>query len=393
MANHLPGNDYAFFYSVFSLLSFSAVLFRAGASDVILYELPGILSMNRRREAGMIYRFTLRFQLLLASAGFVLFCAAVPFLERYFFAFPVDTGCLLLFFVVIWGLVLEDTTLAALNSLKKFGTASLLRLLKTGLFCLAVWMCLRRNSLFGIIVSFVSMTTLCTLAGDRLVMRREKFKNGGAIPPRIRRKVIGGGMVYLLLSGGHALYRDFGALSVAFFSTAEEVVLFNIALPVAMIVLSFGIVLQVFTPMIADCFVKGEKNRLKRLMRLMLSLSAAAMLGALFVLSLWGEDIIRLLFSAKFAAAKYCVLFLVESAILTMPVSVFLSFFNAAGRKATSGRTLLPAAAVALAAFPALSHAGGAAGAGVATLITVGTWLGACLVYYVKFMQSWTGNE
>jgi len=394
MANQLPDNDYAFFYSVFSLLSLSSVLLRAVASEVVLYEMPGLLASGRHRTSALIYRFTMRFQLILAGIGFLLLCLAIPFLKRYFFTFPVSTGNLLLFFTVVFALVPEDTTLLALNSLKKFGAVSFLRLFKTGAFCLAVWLCLRRGGLFCIIASLVVITTLCTFAGDRAAVRIGGFSgNRKSVPRPMRHRILLGGLIYLALSAGHALYRDFGALAVAFFSMAEEVVLFNIALPIAMIVLSFGTVLQVFTPMLADCFVNGEKERLRRLIRLMLFLTAAVMLAALPVLYFFGEEVIRILFSDRIIAAKTCTLFLVEAAILTMPVSVLHSFFNAAGQKVLSIRTLFPAAAAAFTVFPLLAHARGAEGAGIASLIMVAVWLGACLFYYVKFMRSWTGNE
>lgn len=387
MANHLPVNDYAFFYSTFSLISFLLIFTRLGLSDVILYELPGLLAENFKSQAGGFYRFVCRFQSWLVAIFFLLLCASIPLLKKYYYDFPVSMLNLLFFFTILWSFALENTTLFALNSVKKFGTVSLLRSLKSSLFCIAVVLCLREDFFTGIILLCVIITTGCTVAGNLLF--KKIIPQSELLHREQKKKILKDGGFFIFLATGYAAIQDLGTIAVAFFSSAEEVVLFNIALPIAMIVNSFNVVLQVFMPMIADSFVQKEKKKLKNLFSLMFLLSAVGMLLAFLMLWFLGEEIIRLLFSEKFIAAKLSTLLLVESAILSLPVRSFLNFFNTIGKQKISVITLIPTILGALIAFPLLSWKFGAAGAAGATFLASLTWFGAYCWFYIKFMREW----
>lgn len=387
MANHLPANDYAFFYSTFSLISFLLILTQAGLSHVILFELPGLFASERKAAAGSFYCFVRRIQSSLSALFFLLLCASIPLLKRYYYDFPVSTLQLVLFLTILWGFTFENTTLFALNSVRKFGTVSLLRTLKALLFCLAVILCLKQKSITGIIVLCVAITTLCTLTGNLLF--RKVVPQSEKLSGSQKKQILKDGGFFIFLTAGYALIQDVGTIAVAFFSSASEVVLFNIALPIAMIVNSFNVVLQVFLPIIADSFAQKEKKKVKNLFALILFGSAVCMVLALPMLWFGGERIICLLFSERFIAAKLSTLLLVEAAILSLPVRAFLNFFNTIGKQNISVITLIPTAAVALIAFPLLSWSFGAAGAAGATLLCSLTWLGAFGWFYGKFMREW----
>lgn len=387
MANHLPENDYAFFYSTYSLITFLLILTQVGLSDVMLFELPGLLSLNRKAKAGGFYSFVCRIQSLLALIFFLLLCASIPFLKKYYYSFPVSTANLLLLFTILWGLTLENTTLFALNSVRKFGTTSLLRSLKALLICAGVILCLWMKSFVGIILFYVLITTGCTLAGH--VLFRKNLPQSALLRPPQKKKIFIDGGIFIFLAVGSAVIQDLGTVSTAFFSSAAEVVLFNIALPIAMIVNSFTAVLQVFMPMIADCFAQKEKKKLKHLFMLVILGSSVCMLVVLPILWFGGDFIIRLLFSEKFIAAKLSTIWLVEASILSLPVRAFLNFFNTIGKQNVSVITLIPTAVSAMILFPLLSWKFGAVGAAEATFFAALIWLAGYFWCFYRFMREW----
>ena len=97
--------------------------------------------------------------------------------------------------------------------------------------------------------------------------------------------------------------------------------------------------------------------------------------------------IITILFSEKFVAAHIATLFLVEAAILAIPIKAFLSFFNAIGLRIISVKSMLPTAFASLIFYPVLSRYAGANGAGIATLLTCMVWLSIYLFYYINLMK------
>lgn len=394
MANNLPENDYAFFYSTMALLSLLLLVIHFGFSDVLLYELPGMLAKRQYRRAASTYHYTCIFQQTVMLICLVLLFVSTPILKRYYFEYPINNHYLWLFFMLLWGLTLENTTLFTLNSLKLFGMTSFLRALKSLVFLFCVWISLyTARPLLGIIFSMVAITTFCTWFGRKKIAANKSFGRKKIIPRSVQRYVLKGGVIFLLLSCGYTLMQDFGTFVLSFCSTSREVVLFNVALPISMIVLAFTVVVQIFTPMFADSYIKKEKQRLQQLFYLLFAFTAVGCIVAFPCLFWGGKFIIQLLFSAKFADAHLCTLFLVESAILSIPVRVFLAFFNAVGERNISVRTMIPVIVTAFIAYPFLSWYGGATGAGIATLLTTFVWLMESLIFYIKFMSNWCRNE
>ena len=392
MANNLSETDYAFYYSTLALLSLMLIFTHLGTSDFLLYELPGMLAKKQNRRACFTYHYITRLLTILAVICFFVLFASTTLLKKYYFDYPVSNVYLWAFFLLIVGYTLENSTLFTLNSLKKFAAISYLRAAKAVGFLLAVCIALQTAyPLLIIILSIVFITSVCSWLGMRMINKNVIFTSCSLIPRSIKRDVIKGGMVFILLSGGYTLMQDFGTFTLSLFSTANEVVLFNIALPISMIVISFTVVMQVFTPMIAESYYNQEYRRLRSLFKWLFAITAALVTLAIPVLLFWGRFIITLLFSEKFVNAHLCTFFLVETAILSIPVRAFLSFFNAIGRRIVSVKCLIPTALAAFVFYPLLSFYAGASGAGVAALITVIVWLLMYIVYYIKLIFYW-GN-
>ena len=388
MANSLPENDYAFYYSFYALVNFSIIFTQAGLSDVILFELPGMIERKKNKRAAQCYNFTKRIQIFLSSAVTLLFIAFYWLLKKYYFGYPVDALCFFIFTLLLWSFTLEYSTLNALNALKKFSTMSFLRAVKAGVFALAVWIFLKSaHPLSGIIISCVVITAICTLAGNWLSKKDTIFNNGEMPSAAFKKVLIRSGFIFILLSGSKIIFMDAGTIVLSFVSSPAEVVLFNVALPIAMIIQSMLVVLNVFTPLIAQCCANQDIQRLKKLFSLLLIFTAAGMVLWIPFYFYAGEWLISLLFAKKFIAAKPAMFFMVEAAFLAVPVNAFMYLFNTAGMKSCSVKGLVPMILSALIFLPWLSYKYGAAGTGGAVFAVTVVWLISYLFYYADFIK------
>ncbi len=394
MANSLPENDYAFYYSFYALVNFCIMFSQAGLSDVMLFELPGMLENKKIKRAAQCYNYTKRIQTVLSFAVTLLFIACYGLLKKYYFDYPVDFLCFLVFTLLLWGFTLEFSILNALNALNKFSTMSFLRAIKAGACALTVWIFLKSDTpLLGIISSCVIITTICTLIGDWICKKRTIFHNTEMPSATLKKILIRSGFVFILLNGSKIILMDAGTIVLSFFSTPAEVVLFNVALPIAMIVQSMLVVLNVFTPLIAQCCANQDIQRLKKLFSLMFIITTAGMLLWIPFYYFAGELLITILFAKKFIAAKLSMFFMVEAALLAIPINALMYLFNTAGLKSVSLKGLIPMLASALFLLPWLSYKYGATGAGIAVFAVTLIWLCTYLLYYVNFIKRNSHNK
>ena len=390
MANHLTTEDFAFFYSTTSILNVSMIVAQFGTADVLLFEIPGLLESGRKRCAGASYGFVRRFQALNSLWLIILLVLCFPLFERFYFDYPVSLANFGLFMLALWGVAMRNTTLYTLNSLKKFGLLSILRVAHNVALLLAAVACLCTGKLIWSILIFTAVTTACSLTGD-LAARRSPLLPGGFPPPgMLKRHIVRSGFAFLLLNAGNAVMMDFGTLALSICSRKREVALFNIALPIAMIVQSMLVVLNVFNPLIAECCARNDRPRIVKLFGRLFLLIAAVMLAAGAVLYFGWDHLIAILFSEKFASAKWSTIFMVEASLLGVPVRALYNLFNATDQKRISLKTLLPMGISAVTLLPLLSYLYGASGTGLAVLIATVVWLAAYLINYWRFIRSGT---
>ena len=133
--------------------------------------------------------------------------------------------------------------------------------------------------------------------------------------------------------------------------------------------------------------MKNDKKALKKLFDIIFISVAAIMILTVPVFYFGGEFIIKIMFSEKFIAAKWSAFFLIEAALLAIPVRSLMILFNATGQKRTSLKTIFPMSLATIILFPLLSYLYGATGTGIAALLTTGIWLAAYLYCYMNFIK------
>ena len=89
LANNLEEADYAFFYSAFALINLAVILNQVGTSNVILFELPGVLLKNKKRYSAAVYHFIKGFQSFNSCFCTLIFLVVYPFLKKYYFNYPI----------------------------------------------------------------------------------------------------------------------------------------------------------------------------------------------------------------------------------------------------------------------------------------------------------------
>ena len=190
LVNNMPENDYAFFYSVFAIMNLLIIFLQSGTSDILLFEVPRLLESEKKRCAGASYAFIRKFQSVNALIGTVIMILCFPLFKKYYFSYPVSWWNFAIFAMLIWGHTLENTALFALNTLKRFGTVAVLRIIKSFLFFTGACIALVDSNLAAIILVCVLATNLCTFSGDFIVRRSGMLSSGQKSSVKLQKMIL-----------------------------------------------------------------------------------------------------------------------------------------------------------------------------------------------------------
>ncbi|MDD3885459.1 MAG: hypothetical protein PHI35_01130 [Victivallaceae bacterium] len=374
MANGLDIDEYAFFYSMYSLLMIVFAVLRLGSSDALLYMLPGMLQERKFIRAGQLFGFACRYQVIVFGAAAAVLALATPFLVRWYFPMPADPAAIWCFLPYLPLFALESALFFTLNSLKQFDRLNLLKIVQSVLLLAGTAVALRQPGLCGVIIVYsVAAAIVCAAAWPS---RSGLAINRCAVG--LARRVMKSGVVFAVLSLGAPLLCDWGTVTLACVGDADEVAAFNIAAPVAMIVYSLIGIPMAFTPLSLELYRSGEVSRLRRVFALIDSGAFAMMLAALPVFIFGGGWLISVLFAPKYAGAVWCCMVLTEAALVALLVQFRINFLNAAGCLRESMFSSIPALLLSLLLFPVLGAWQGATGTATAALITFVLWHFEC---------------
>ncbi len=387
MALGLSADDYAFFYSMYALLLSLLAIFRFGTPEVVLYQLPALLQKRKLTNARMLFSFVCHYQIVVFGGLTLLLVLCIPLFQQFYFSMPTKAWLILALLPFLLLTALETVQQNALNSLQEFTIQNGLKVLKSLLLLGGVLIFLYNGGLSGIIATYITSTLLIVVAGYWLIKRSGKLQYQFFIAPTIRKQALNAGAVFYALALGQAILNDFGTVVLTITSTTTEVVLYNIALPIATIIRSLYCIPMVFTPLSFELFNSGDHNQLRRTMTRLNLLTIAGLVIAFPTLLWLGEWLITLLFSAEFVAAKWSMLLLIEATIISVIIQFHINFFNAIGRKRIAVMTALPAIAISLPLLPVLSYFFGATGTSLAVLLVSLLWWYSCTTAFAKMVR------
>ena len=379
-SNGLSGNDYAFFYSTFSLVTLLVALFSMGIPNASFFCIPDARNRGQDDAAHGFFAWCARWVFLV---GVFLTVAVLPVvllagdsMERY----GIDSRRifrLLLLLPLPFGLFAATTLL--LNGLKEFVASNLLQLWNTVTILAGVWLFQARYGLAAVIVVYAVGSWCAGLGGILWARRKHGFTVLHPIAPDGRKRLMKAGGWLLLSCTGYYFFAELGNVILSYRGTPEETLIFNIALPVALMIRPLYAISEVFAPFSNQLYQAGDTRALRRSVWSMLGGTAVMMIGTGAVFGFGGRWILTILFGAEFADAAPCTLILIEGALLWNAARFYADMLNSMRHERRAALITAGAASLSVALYWILSSRLGANGTAWAALAASVIWLCAGL--------------
>lgn len=379
-SNGLSGNDYAFFYSTFSLVTLLVALFSMGIPNASFFCIPDARNRGQDDAAHGFFAWCARWVFLV---GVFLTVAVLPVvlltgdsMERY----GIDSRHifrLLLLLPLPFSLFAATTLL--LNGLKEFVASNLLQLWNTVTILAGVWLFQAKYGLAAVIVVYAVGSWCAGLGGILWARRKHGFTVLHPIAPDGRKRLMKAGGWLLLSCTGYYFFAELGNVILSYRGTPEETLIFNIALPVALMIRPLYAISEVFAPFSNQLYQAGDTRALRRSVWSMLGGTAVMMIGAGAVFGFGGRWILTILFGAEFADAAPCTLILIEGALLWNAARFYADMLNSMRHERRAALITAGAASLSVALYWILSSRLGANGTAWAALASSVIWLCAGL--------------
>ena len=380
-SNGLPGDEYAFFFSTFSLISMMVAFASLGIPNAAFFCIPDARNRGRDDEACSFYAWCIRWCF---AVGVFLSVVVLPVvllagnsMERYGIK---SDSIFRLLLLLPFPLCIFTATTMLLNGMKEFVASNLLQLLNTLTILCGIWLFQSRFGLSAVILVYAAGSLLAG-AGAILWARRKydySCLHPIAAPERTRLVKTGG---WLLLScAGYYYFTDLGNVMLSYLGTPEETELFNIALPVALMIRPLYALSEVFAPLSNRLYQEKEIRTLLKSLWSMIGLTLVMMLGAGVVFAFLGKWILTLLFGEQFTGATPCTLILIEGAFLWNAARFCSDMLNSMHRERLAAIIVACDAVISVLLYYLFCPLHGADGTAWAALIASAVWLLAVLI-------------
>ena len=380
-SNGLPGDEYAFFFSTFSLISMMVAFSSLGIPNASFFFIPDARNRGQDDEARGYYAWCMRWVTLvgvfLTVVGLPAVLLAGDSMERYGIDSP-RVFWLLLLLPLPLSVFTASTML--LNGMKEFIASNLLMMWNTLTILIGIWLFQARFGMDAVIVVYVAGAWFAGLGGIWWARHKHGCTVLHPIAQERRRRLVKAGGWLLLSCTGYYYFAELGNVMLSYLGTPEETLIFNIALPIALMIRPLYAISEVFAPFSNQLFHDGDTRALRRSVWSMLGVTALMMLGAGVVFGFLGRWIVSLLFGEEFADAAPCTLILIEGALLWNAARFYADMLNSMRRERFAALIAAGLAALSVALYWVFCSRLGADGTAWAALIASAVWLVAVLI-------------
>ena len=370
----LPGDEYAFFYSTFSLISMMIALVSIGIPSAAFFCIPDARNRGQDDEARGFFAWCIRWCFAVGVFLTLFGLPAVLLMGGSMKRYGIESGGIFLLLLLIpLPLSMYSAVTLLLNGLKEFVASNLLQLLNMLTILCGI---LLFQSCFGLSAVIVVYALGSLLASVGAILWARKKHGCSCLYPIAaadRSRLVRTGGWLLLSSAGYYYFTELGNVMLSYLGTPEETLNFNIALPVALMIRPLYALSEVFAPLSNRLYRENDFRTLWKSLWAMTGLTLAMMLGAGIVFAFLGGWILTLLFGEQFAGTAPCTLILIEGALIWNAARFCSDMLNSMRREKTAALIAACVAAVSVALY-FLFCPRGADCTAWAALISSGIW-------------------
>ncbi len=366
LANTLSVEDFADFYFLMAAATMLVVLFRFGTADMLLFSMAGMEKTAENPKAWNLFSGVCRFNLYVFS-GVSIICLLFSLFSTQRIVF-----CFLIPFFLLFAF--EEIFNNALNALKLFREQYGLKCLKTLLMLALVCFCSSQWGLPGTIIAF-NIPMVVTGVGAVICLWRISSGFCFRKPEwNSLRSSWRSCLSLLFLSFNVMIFNELGTVMLTLFSMPSETAVFNIALPIAMIIRSFYCIVMVLVPFVGEMKCDNDYSKIRRYLHCGI---VGVLLTVIFIIPLfrfWGRWMLILLFGEQFQNAVFSAFLLSETMLIAFIGQMNINILNTLNKEKESAILTLLIVFFSIAAYAISAKLGGADWTAAACLISAFLW-------------------
>ncbi len=319
LAKNLSLKEYGLFYAVFSFVSFFNLFRDLGIGVTSIRAISAGLARGDRKDVKTTILSALFFQTSIIAVIAIMLIIFSGYLSVNFFK---ENATLVIIFIALSYLfsISQDVTSSIASGFQSMFFAGISEFLRHTLIVIVLLFGLSFNKtavlpafayfIVMLILPFLHVRILLWLMPDFFTIKAgkkiNKLKNMLRFAFPVLLSSIGGMMI---------AYSD--TIMLTYFKTLEDVGLYNVAIPISMIIWYFGnSIAAIMLPVISEMWQKKQKAYVKEGISLLHKYSFAAIVPIALGFIAFPEEIIKLLFGDKYLGAKTALQILSFGAIM-----------------------------------------------------------------------------
>jgi O-antigen/teichoic acid export membrane protein len=390
LARNLTVAEYGLFFSVSTLISFLGVFVGLGTGEALVRYIPEFLVKKKHDKIknATIIALLVTFATLIILG--VLLFAFSDFLAKHYFRNALAAPVLLLFIVLMFFLNFKNILRCFYQAFQNMKLYSLMYLAEN-LLLLVLLLCFFafKKNIFSAAYAHIAAYLIVLFVFSFFVPRVFNFfKHRVSLEKSLLKKLFKFGIPVLASSIGGIIIIYTDTLVLTFFRSLEEVGIYNVVVPTAMILQFFATsVATVIFPMVAELWAKKRKDYLALGLKMLYQYSFVVIIPVALLFLSFSEIVLRLMFGEQYVVGAATMQILLIAIIFLGLHSITSTILSAIGKPIISTKILFQGALINLVLNLLLIPKLGMLGAALTSLIAYVYIAIRCIFKLKHFIQ------
>ncbi len=352
MTRNLSVADYGLFFAIFTFFNFFAIFKDLGVSQALLKYIPDFFVKKKHDsvKSAIVYSFLI--QLLITAALSIIIFSLADFLAIHYFKNNIAAVLIRVFIVLFIIMNLKELLRLLFQAFQRINQYALMYLFENLLifiFLIVAFYALKSASalsaLYSHIGAYFLILMIFTIIFLVKVFSFSSYKS--RITKQLASKLTGFGLQVTIANvGGMAiLYID--TLILTYFRSLEEVAIYNVAVPTAMMLMLFGkSIVSVLSPLTAELWAKKKKDSLTKTLAQIYRYSLILILPESLLIILFSKQIIAIMFGQQYIGGALALQLLSIGLVFLNLKSFNSAVLSGLGRPDISSKIMLQGAVI-----------------------------------------------
>ena len=389
LARNLTVEEYGLFYAVFALVSLLWIFKDLGMGEALVKYIPEFKIKEEHSSIKNALITSLFIQVLSATILALILILLSDYLAENYFHNPNAAIVITIFAIYILAkpfMITCARAFQAFQNMKYFASIDLTRSILAVLFVLFGFIFIKDI----IVPSLAYLITVLILALIFIPLFIKKsfpqfFEVKFSFDKELTKKLLKFGVQVMIGSAGWFIISYTDTLLLTFFTTMDQVGLYNAALPTSNVLQYFSIALAyVLLPMTSEMWAKKQKLQLVNGIKLLYKYSFLIIIPFSLMMFSFSSEVLNLLFGSKYVGASMTLQILVFGIIFYVVAGINFSVLSGIGKPNITSKIILSAAGINILLNLILIPVFGIVGAAIASASGFLFMLILSIIYLVK---------